>query len=182
MNLSLKDLCMKLPKLSVALALAAGTSLLGLSYVVSAQHQHGSADHAGHGKSSATNPESSVDTRTLVQFPAPMRVHTLASMRDHLLALSEIQEALAKGSFDKASEVAEWRLGMSSLKAHGAHDSSKYMPQGMQDIGTSMHKSASRFAIEAKNGSATGDLKPALEALSKVTQACVACHAGYRLQ
>ncbi len=56
------------------------------------------------------------------------------------------------------------------------------MPQGMQDAGTEMHRNASRFAVEAQNAGVTGDLKPALDALSKVTAAGVGCHAGYRLQ
>ena len=56
------------------------------------------------------------------------------------------------------------------------------MPQGMQDAGTEMHRNASRFAVEAQNAGVTGGLKPALDALSKVTAACVGCHAGYRLQ
>ena len=51
------------------------------------------------------------DGRQLVQFPEPMRVHTIASMRDHLLALQEIDEALSRNDFDKASRVAEQRLG-----------------------------------------------------------------------
>ena len=34
------------------------------------------------------------DSRQLVEFPDPMRLHTIASMRDHLLALQEIDEAL----------------------------------------------------------------------------------------
>jgi hypothetical protein len=65
---------------------------------------------------------------------------------------------------------------------HGAHDVAKYMPKGMQDVGTLMHRSASQFSIAAQNASATGDVKPALLALSKTTQACVACHAGYKLK
>jgi cytochrome c556 len=56
------------------------------------------------------------------------------------------------------------------------------MPKGMQEIGTQMHRSASKFAIEVQNSSATGDVRPALLALSKTMQACVACHAGYRLK
>lgn len=130
--------------------------------------------HAGHG--------ASADPRRLVSFPDDMRTHTLTSMRDHLLALAQIQDALANGAFDEAAQIAEQRLGMTSLKAHGAHESSKFMPQGMQEIGTAMHHGASRFAIEAQNASASGDLKPALAALARTTQACVACHAGYRLQ
>ncbi|MEY2653745.1 MAG: hypothetical protein RLZZ524_773 [Pseudomonadota bacterium] len=121
------------------------------------------------------------DTRELVRYPEAMRVHTLANMRDHLLALSQIQAALARGDFDAAADTAEQRLGMSSLKSHGAHDASRLMPQGMQDIGTAMHRSASRFATAAKDASVSGDVRAALTALVSVTEACVACHAGYRL-
>jgi hypothetical protein len=103
-------------------------------------------------------------------------------MRDHLLALQEIQEALAAKQEDKAARVAEERLGMTSLQLHGAHEVAKYMPQGMQDIGSEMHRSASRFAIEAQNAGVTGDLRPALAALSKVMGQCVGCHAGYRFK
>lgn len=122
------------------------------------------------------------DTRNAVKFPAAMKQHTLANMRDHLLALSQIQEALAAGQYELAASTAEKRLGMTSLVDHDAAHSAKFMPRGMQDIGTAMHRSASRFAVEAQNAGATGDLPKALAALSRVTQSCVACHAGYRLE
>jgi hypothetical protein len=121
------------------------------------------------------------DGRQLVSFPEPMRLHTIASMRDHLLALQEIDDALAKNDFDRASRVAEQRLGMSSLELHGASHIAPYMPEGMQAIGTQMHRSASRFAVEAQNASVGNDVRPALAALSTVMQQCVACHAAYRL-
>ena len=44
------------------------------------------------------------DARQLVKFPAQMREHTLANMRDHLLALQEIQSALARSEYDRAAE------------------------------------------------------------------------------
>jgi hypothetical protein len=103
-------------------------------------------------------------------------------MRDHLLALQEIAGALARSQHDKAGKIAEERLGMTSLRLHGAHEVARYMPQGMQDSGTAMHRAASRFAIEAQNASVTGDLRPALGVLSEVMTACVGCHAGYRLK
>lgn len=121
------------------------------------------------------------DTRELVHFPAPLRDHTLASMRDHLLTLQRIQEALATGKYDEAAKLAEQRLGLSSFGLHEAHKVAKYMPKGMAEAGTAMHRAASRFAIAAQTAGATGDLKPALEALSQVTLACASCHAGYRL-
>ena len=52
----------------------------------------------------------------------------------------------------------------------------------MQDAGTAMHRSASRFAIVAKDASVTGDLEGSLAALADVSQTCVACHAAYRIQ
>lgn len=111
-----------------------------------------------------------------------MRLHTITSMRDHLLALQEIDVALSKSDFDNAARIAEQRLGMSSLELHGAAHIAPYMPQGMQDIGTQMHRSASRFAVEAQNASVSNDVRPALAALGTVMQQCVACHATYRLR
>lgn len=122
------------------------------------------------------------DTRQAVRFPSALREHTLANMRDHLVTLQRIQEALAQGAFDRAAELSEKRLGLSSLEMHGAHEVAKYMPQGMQDAGTGMHKAASRLALQATNASATGDLKAPLAALSELTAQCVACHAAYRLE
>jgi len=122
------------------------------------------------------------DARQLVSFPEAMRVHTIANMRDHLLALQEIDVALSRNDFDQAAKVAEGRLGMSSLELHGAAHIAPYMPQGMQDIGTQMHRAASRFAVEAQNASVSNDVRPALAALGVVMQQCVACHATYRLR
>jgi hypothetical protein len=163
---------MKLRALTLCVA---ASGLLGTTSLAFAQHQHGDqaarADHAA--------PE---DRREVVTFPDQLREHTLVNMRDHLLALAQIQDALASGAFDAAGRIAEQRLGMTSLVAHNAHEAAKYMPQGMQDAGTAMHHGASRFAIELQKTAVTEDLKPALAALAETTRACVACHAGYRLQ
>ena len=155
---------------SLILALAAAAALLACAELPA------TGGHAGHSHGGAP------DTRQFVKFPEEMRIGTLTHMRDHLLALSEIQGALAAERYAEAADIAENRLGMSSLKLHGAHDVSKFMPKGMQDTGTAMHRSASRFAIAAQNSAATGDAKPALAALTEVTRACVACHASYRIQ
>ena len=122
------------------------------------------------------------DTRAAVRFPQALREHTLANMRDHLATLERIQDALARSAYDEASSLAERRLGLSSLEAHGAHEVAPFMPPGMQEAGTAMHKAASRFAIEATNAGATGDAKPAMAALARLTAQCVACHAAYRLE
>ncbi|MEK6664719.1 MAG: hypothetical protein AABY73_12730 [Pseudomonadota bacterium] len=117
------------------------------------------------------------DARQKVKLPAQMRAHMLGNMRDHLQALSEIQAALAAKQLDRAADIAETRIGMTSLASHGAAHMAQYMPKGMQDIGTEMHHAASRFARTAQEG----DGQKALENLAQVTQLCVACHAGYRV-
>ena len=138
-------------------------------------HVHDPAMAAMHG---AAGP----DTRAAVRFPPDLRAHTLANMRDHLATLQQVQDALGRGDYERAGSLAESRLGLSSLEAHGAHQIAPYMPAGMQEAGTAMHKAASRFAIEATNAGATGDAKPAIAALANVTAQCVACHAAYRLE
>ena len=122
------------------------------------------------------------DARVSVKFPPMLKEHTLANMRDHLQTLSEIQGYLAAQDFDRAADLAEQRLGMSSLPLHGAHDVAPYMPKGMQDAGTAMHRSASQFAVATQEAAIDRDVPRALAALDKVTQACVACHAAYRLK
>ena len=122
------------------------------------------------------------DLRVAVEMPDMMKSHMLANMRDHLLTLSEIQSALAKGEYDVAADLSEKRLGMTSLESHGAAHMAGYMPKGMQEIGNNMHRAASRFAVQAQEAQVTRDLPRALGALSEVSQQCIACHAGYRLK
>ncbi len=118
------------------------------------------------------------ETRLLVQLPEMMQQHMMSNMRDHLVAINEILINMANGEPEKAAEVAESRLGMSSLESHGASHMAKFMPEGMRQAGTSMHRAASRFALKAQEGEAL----PAYKALSEVSSACVTCHSGYRIR
>jgi len=122
------------------------------------------------------------DARQVISMPLPMREHMLANMRDHLSALSEIQLALAAGRYEEAADIAEQRIGMSSLERHGASHMAPYMPKAMQDIGTNMHRAASRFARAAHEATVTRDTASAIGALAEVTQQCVACHVSFRLK
>ena len=121
------------------------------------------------------------DNRQFVELPPQMRQHMLANMRDHLQAIAEIHQALSSADFDKAADIAEKRLGMSSLTSHGAPHMASFMPKEMQNIGTQMHRSASQFAVVAQESAVDGNLKRAIKGLSQITQHCVACHAGYRV-
>ena len=118
------------------------------------------------------------DARRLVQLPEMMQQHMMSNMRDHLVAINEILIKMANGDFEEAAKIAEYRLGMSSLESHGASHMAGFMPEGMRQAGTEMHRAASRFALKAQEEEAL----PAHKALSEVTSACVACHSGYRIR
>ena len=118
------------------------------------------------------------DDREMVELPEMMRSHMLANMRDHLVAIDEILRLLAEQELDKAADVAEDRLGFSSLEQHGASHMARFMPQEMQAAGTEMHRAASQFARVAQEG----EIMPAYRKLGEITAACVSCHARYRVQ
>ena len=125
----------------------------------------------------STNIYAEQDARQLVEFPEMMRTHMLGNMRDHLVAINEILTYLAEDELEKASDVAEFRLGFSSLESHGASHIAKFMPDGMAAAGTAMHRAASQFARIAQEG----EVLPAYKKLKDITAACTACHAGYRV-
>jgi hypothetical protein len=125
------------------------------------------------------------DSRAFVRLPEPMQEHMLANMRDHLATISEIIGDVAAGKFDAAARISEQKLGMSSLGLHGAAHMAPFMPQPMQDIGTSMHRAASRLAIVLQDTSVSptvDTMRDVNRALHEVTTACTACHAGYRIR
>ena len=126
----------------------------------------------------ANSPVVADDSRQLVKLPEMMQQHMMSNMRDHLAAINEILIYMASDQLDQAADVAESRLGMSSLKLHGASHMAKFMPKGMQQTGTGMHRAASRFALKAEEG----NISSAYSALTEVTSACVACHSSYRIR
>jgi hypothetical protein len=125
------------------------------------------------------------DSRQLVRLPAPMQEHMLSNMRDHLETLNGIIGDVAEGKYDEAARLSEQRLGMSSLAAHGAAHMAPFMPQQMQDIGTSMHRAASRLVLVLQDAAVTRSeqsVRGINRALHEVTSACTACHASYRMR
>ena len=118
------------------------------------------------------------DSRQLVELPEMMQQHMMSNMRDHLATINQILHYLGNDEMDKAADIAEQRLGMSSLETHGASHMAKFMPEGMRKAGTTMHRKASRFALKAQEG----ELLPAYKLLTEVTSACVACHSAYKIR
>lgn len=125
------------------------------------------------------------DERELVELPEMMQEHMLSNMRDHLRTLEEILAALAEGEANKAGEIAEARLGMSSLGLHGAAHMAPFMPEPMQAMGTELHHAASRFVIAVQNAdmeNSETSQRAIFSALRDIGAACNACHSAYRLR
>ena len=125
------------------------------------------------------------DARELVHLPPMMQEHMLGNMRDHLATLNEILGDVADSKYDAAAKIAEQRLGISSLSLHGAAHLAPFLPKPMQDIGTSMHRAASRLVIVLQDASITPTaeaMRDINRALYAVTSACEACHASYRIR
>lgn len=130
-------------------------------------------------------PRGAEDPRELVRLPEPMQEHMLGNMRDHLATLNEIIGDVAEGKFDAAAKLAEQRLGMSSLSLHDAAHMAPFMPKPMQDVGTSMHRAASRLVITLQDASVSptvDTIRDVNRGLHEITTACTACHASYRIR
>jgi hypothetical protein len=54
---------------------------------------------------------------------------------------------VADGKYDEQAKLADEKLGVSSLAAHGAAHIAPFMPQQMQNMRTGMHHAASRLVI-----------------------------------
>lgn len=165
-----------------------------LTGVAAHAEEHGQMNHPMHLAAQGSDP------RQPVSLPAEMREHTLASMRDHLQALSEIIAALSSAQYARAARIASTRLGMDSPSAAGCREGNaaqapmrstpasmdqemaQFMPAEMNAIGLEMHQSASAFAAIAAKVGRTGNARPALAALARVTGQCASCHSAYRLQ
>jgi len=118
------------------------------------------------------------DHRQLVSMPGETSQLMRKDMLDHLSALNEIIGLLAENNLDSAADVAETRMGKSSMGKHRATGMGpgRFMPLEMRNIGWAMHESATELSQEAKEG----NLKGAYSALQNVTASCVACHYSYR--
>ncbi len=118
------------------------------------------------------------DYRQLVEMPGQAQQLMRQDMQDHLAALSEVLGYLASKDFTQAAEVAEKRMGKSSMGKHRetGMGPGRFMPLEMRQIGWAMHEAASDFAESARSG----EQNRIYAALQKVMSSCTACHLSYR--
>jgi cytochrome c556 len=117
-----------------------------------------------------------------VEMPEFAEKHLMKLMRGHLGALQGITQLLSQHKYEKAADLAEERLGMSSVEIHFEKYVGKYMPKDMRAHAEGMHEAATRFAADARIAAKGGELDKALASMSIVIKQCVACHSAYRVR
>lgn len=125
------------------------------------------------------------DSRNLIQVPKDIQMKMLANMRDHIVALDEIIKAVQKGNYENANDIAEFRLGWSSLMRLGDQKVADHWVKPMQKMADQMYRSASNFVIVSQNASveeSKESYQNILQALGEVTSACRSCHEAYRVR
>lgn len=115
----------------------------------------------------------SKDTRVSLGLPAPMRRTQLAMMRDHLKAVDEIVGLIAAGKFDRASNIAHQRLGLTPEMKRMC---SLFGNEDFQTMGIAFHRSADHLGDVLK----TRDTAASLRALHGTMEYCVSCHQRFR--
>lgn len=118
------------------------------------------------------------DARQLVEMPQQVRKVMREDMLQHLAALNELIARLSTNNLDAAAQIAENRLGKSSMGKHRGTGMGpgRFMPPEMRKLGWGMHQAASELAEVARKG----DFQGSLAALQKVSGACVSCHYSFR--
>lgn len=125
-------------------------------------------------------PAAAEDTRQLAKLTPQAQEVLRQEMLDNLIAINEILALVAASKIREAGEVAETKLGRSAMGKNARlpfeHRPGPQMPAAMHELGRNGHLAASEFAAAA----ASGERERALALLPKLTENCVACHAGYR--
>ena len=113
------------------------------------------------------------DGRTKLNVPPMMQEHQKRNMREHLRAVQEIVALLAAGDYEKGSQTAREKLGLSEEMMKMC---SMFGDEGFTRMGISFHESGDALgeALKAK------DMKKSLAALNSTLTKCVACHDAYK--
>ena len=125
------------------------------------------------------------DSRQLVKLPKNIESKMLINMRDHIAALDDVIAAVQAEEYDKAGQIAESRLGWSSLVRRGDQEVTKHWAAPMQKMADEMYRSASNFVIVAQNASVIEtkeSYKEVVGAIQKITSACRGCHGVFRVR
>lgn len=113
------------------------------------------------------------DERISLGLPSAMKQHQLENMRAHLEAIRSILGFISDGSFDKASQLAHTKLGLTEEMKKMCD---MFENEEFKSLGLAFHKSGDTLGEALK----TKDITKSLDALHTTMGYCVQCHATYR--
>jgi hypothetical protein len=116
---------------------------------------------------------STQDERISLGLSPTMKQHQLANMRNHVETVQSIIGLLSEGAFDKASQIAYSKLGLTK-EMEKMCDS--FENENFKSLGLAFHKSGDALGYTLK----TKDITKSLGALHTTMTYCVQCHATFR--
>ena len=117
------------------------------------------------------------DTRTTIVLTEAERAIVLSEMRDFLVAIQTITEALAKDEMKTVATAAR-KVGLAAQEAVPAGLVRK-LPATFKKLGFGTHQAFDQLALDAES---FGDRQQSLEAMSKLMTNCTSCHAAFQIR
>ncbi len=113
------------------------------------------------------------DGRISLGLSPAMKQHQLSNMRSHLEAIQTITSLIAEEEFEKASEIAHSKLGLTEEMRKMCN---MFNNEDFTALGLAFHESGDSLGEALK----TKDTTKSLRALQKTLGYCVQCHAAFR--
>ncbi len=113
------------------------------------------------------------DGRISLGLSPEMKQHQLSNMRAHVEAVQAIVGFMAEGEFNKASQTAHSKLGLTEEMQAMCN---MFSNDSFRDLGLAFHKSGDALGDVLE----TGNIKKSLHALNTTMGYCVRCHTIYR--
>jgi len=126
-----------------------------------------------HGMSMMKDHPTAGDDRISLNLSAKMKQHQLENMRSHLEAVQSIISLISEGGYDKASDIAHNKLGLTPEMQKMCN---MFANTDFRTMGLAFHQSADELGDVLK----TGNMKRSLNALHRTMTYCVSCHATFR--
>lgn len=113
------------------------------------------------------------DNRISLGLSPTMKQHQLSNMRAHVEAVQSIVGLLSEGEFDKASQIAHVKLGLTEEMEKMCN---MFENEDFKNLGLAFHKSGDDLGHALQ----TKDMTKSLRALHTTMEYCVQCHATFR--
>jgi hypothetical protein len=118
----------------------------------------------------------SADGRMAIELTASERDLVLTEMRDFLISVQTITEAVATENMEMATKAAR-KAGTTAQGAVPLSLVSK-LPNEFKKLGFDTHQQFDQIGLDAEQ---LGDGSQTIKQLSTIMQNCISCHAGYKL-